>query len=458
MSLVNDMLRDLEARRAAPTERERLDGMHAVDESAARRRERHARFRRWGLLATGALMLAVPVAWLVGGRLEAPEPPALVTPVVAVPSEPADAAVPVAGNRLLEVLPQNEGTRFVLQLLLERSVSYQRVDQQGFVSLRLPGVEMAGEPRSGRIEREGQSLSWRVEARGADVEVVLMGLGDRLDVRDRLEMAGDRWQLWLDVPLTGTPEASTEAELPVAEESAEAVPQLPEWVTRPAPVEQGASPAPRPMDEQAPAVKTEARPVEPRVAIDSHRPAPLEQARAALERGDLPQAITELEALHKARPKDGEVSRWLARAYLATNRSDRLLAWLPGVLQQHPQDSELRMLLARGQLQSGDQLGAITTLKGNLPPVQRDAAYHALLAALYQQVGEWGASADTYRRLVALRPPQATWQLGLAIALEQLDQPAQAARHYRLALQGQGLDADARRFATERAGALGGIR
>ena len=45
-----------------------------------------------------------------------------------------------------------------------------------------------------------------------------------------------------------------------------------------------------------------------------------------------------------------------------------------------------------------------------------------------------------------------------AIALEQLDQPAQAARHYRLALQGQGLDADARRFATERAGALGGIR
>ncbi len=98
-------------------------------------------------------------------------------------------------------------------------MSYQRVDQQGFVSLRLPGIEMAGEPRSGRIEREGQSLSWRVEARGADVEVVLMGLGDRLDVRDRLEMAGYRWQLWLDVPLTGTPEASTEAELPVAEKA-----------------------------------------------------------------------------------------------------------------------------------------------------------------------------------------------------------------------------------------------
>jgi len=65
-------------------------------------------------------------------------------------------------------------------------------------------------------------------------------------------------------------------------------------------------------------------------------------------------------------------------------------------------------------------------------------------------------SAASYRQLVALRPGQATWQLGLAIALEQLDQPAEAARHYRLALQGSGLDDSARRFASERAAALGG--
>ncbi len=58
--------------------------------------------------------------------------------------------------------------------------------------------------------------------------------------------------------------------------------------------------------------------------------------------------------------------------------------------------------------------------------------------------------------MVALRPSQSTWQLGLAIALEQLDQSAEAGRHYRLALQGLGLDDDARRFASERAKALGG--
>lgn len=55
-----------------------------------------------------------------------------------------------------------------------------------------------------------------------------------------------------------------------------------------------------------------------------------------------------------------------------------------------------------------------------------------------------------------LRPEQASWQLGLGIALEQLGERAAAGQHYRLALQGRGLDDDSRRYARERAQALGG--
>ena len=135
-----------------------------------------------------------------------------------------------------------------------------------------------------------------------------------------------------------------------------------------------------------------------------------------------------------------------------------MLKWLPAQLQARPFDAELRELLARGQLQLGDQGAAIATLQQSAPPLQRHTAYHALLAALYQQVNDWSASAATYRQLIAVQPGQGAWQLGLAIALEQLDQPAQAGRHYRLALQGQGLDESARRFATERAGSLGGTQ
>jgi MSHA biogenesis protein MshN len=77
-----------------------------------------------------------------------------------------------------------------------------------------------------------------------------------------------------------------------------------------------------------------------------------------------------------------------------------------------------------------------------------------LLAASYQQTRQWPQSVALYQQLVRLRPSQATWQLGLAIALEQVERSGDAAKHYRLALEGQGLDAASRSFAGERAAAL----
>jgi len=56
MSLVNDMLRDLDARRAAPSERVPLEGLYAVDEEGARRRERSRRLR---LAASAAAVCAL---------------------------------------------------------------------------------------------------------------------------------------------------------------------------------------------------------------------------------------------------------------------------------------------------------------------------------------------------------------------------------------------------------------
>jgi len=145
----------------------------------------------------------------------------------------------------------------------------------------------------------------------------------------------------------------------------------------------------------------------------------------------------------------------LARAYLANGQSSLLLTWLPVQLKQWPNDSELRLLLARSQLQSGNARGAVATLEQNPPPLAQELTYHALLAASYQQTAQWQKSAALYQQMITLRPDQATWQLGLAIALERLDQSAAAARHYRLAQQGQTLDDSARRFASERATALG---
>ncbi|MEK1906064.1 MAG: tetratricopeptide repeat protein [Pseudomonas sp.] len=450
MSLVNDMLRDLEERRAAPAERLALEGLQPVDEAGAARRERSERLRR-GLVWLGAVVLLGVLVGLMIGRVVNGQIPwggnfpkreeAVVVPVVVAP-------------RLLEVLPQNNGHSLVLQLLLDRSVPYQRIEESGAVSLRLPGVQLAGQAQSGRVQHDGSSLSWRVDAQGGDVQVLLVGMGDNLEVRDRLEPAGDRWLLWVEVPLAPTPAAEAPVELeqlptatPATEPEAEA--PLPNWASAPL------APANTPAKVEAP--QPPARPSgPPEVKIAPYQPDALSLARQALQDGDYPRAIRELEALQKTRGRDPEVLRWLARAYLAGGQQQRLLSWLPAQLAQMPQDNELRLLLARAQLQAGDTTGAVATLEQNAPSLVQEPTYHALLAASYQQTGQWQESAALYRQMIALRPNQSTWQLGLAIALEQLDQPAEAGRHYRLALQGLGLDESARRFASERASALGG--
>ncbi|WP_332823429.1 tetratricopeptide repeat protein [Stutzerimonas kunmingensis] len=454
MSLVNDMLRDLEARGAASGGQSPFLDMQAVDEAAATRRQRSARLRRWLLpLAIGALVVAVSVV-LFERFAQAP----------AVQESPAAAPVvaAVSATQLLDVLPQQDGGRFVLQLLLDRSISYQRTDEGGAISLRLPDVTLAGGPRNGRVESNGLSLSWRVEQQGDQVQVLLLGMTDRLDVRDRLEPAAGHAQLWLEVHMDGAPVAVPEdLELPFAEPALDEA-SLPDWVTRTAPDAQAApviAPDVQPVAEPAPAPV--ARPqvaTKPTVQIGSHRPDPLAQARDALQQQNFPRAIELLQALHAAQPDNVEAARWLARAYLAAGQIEPLLEWLPARLQSRPFDAELRMLLARGQLQSGDKQTALATLVQNAPSLASDPGYHALLAALQQQVGDWTGSAAVYRQLVAFQPQQAAWQLGLAIALEQIDQPARAARHYRLAAQGQGLDDNSRRFAAERAGVLGGAR
>lgn len=451
MSLVNDMLRDLESRRAAPHERLQLDGLYAVDERAAARRERIARLRRGGLAGLVLVVLLVLSVFLYGrfgGQTAAP---------LAAPAAVESPAV-MHAVQVLDVLPQHDARGLLLQVLLDRSTPYQRVEENGAVSLRLSGAHWPGEVQSGRVQRDGRSLSWRVENAGADVQILLVGLGDSLEVRDRLEPAGERWMLWLEVPLNPTTPAAEPAlvldQLPAAH--AEAPPaevELPAWVSAPVPAATAEPRLPESLTE--PPAPAAVAPAAPQVNIAVHQPDALALARQALQDGDSARAINLLEPLQH-RSSNPEAKRWLARAYLAAGDQQRLLDWLPAQLAQQPHDSELRLLLARAQMHAGETRSAVATLEQNPPRLEQEPTYFALLAASYQQTGQWQHSAELYQRLVALRPNQSTWQLGLAIALEQVDQPAEAGRHYRLALQGSGLDDSARRFASERATALGG--
>ncbi|WP_028241194.1 tetratricopeptide repeat protein [Stutzerimonas azotifigens] len=459
MSLVNDMLRDLEARRAPQDAGQPFAGLNAVDEQAGARRARRGRAGRALAIVAAAVAIGAPLGWWM--QPAAPVvPEASSSETTPVPAEPMAAPAPEPviepAASLLAVLPQNDGRRFALQLLLDRPVSYQRSDEGTRVTLWLADVRLSGAAQHGEVLRDGLGLSWRVA--GEDGRVCVELGGDGLQVQDRLEPAGDGWQLWVETSLVaeaGAPEVNL-AELPAAEPAAaDEDAGFPDWAMQTVPVEPAeakAAPAPRVAAEPAPVRAPRAE-----LHIAAHHPDTLTEARQALVAGDHARAVEALVALHRQQPDNPEAARWLARAYLASGRLPELLAWLPAALAARPFDSELRALLARGQLQAGDGAGAIATLREQAPALDRDPSYFALQAAIHQQLGDWADSAALYQRLLQLSPDQAVWRLGLAIALEQLSRPRDAAAHYRLALRGQGLDDDTRRYAEARAAALAAV-
>lgn len=151
-----------------------LDGLYAVDEAAAARRDRYERIRRGSIWLMAVILIGVLVGLMIGRVVKGVPDLATVT----CPVAPAPVVqLPV---QVLDVLPQHDARGLVLQLLLDRSVTYQRSEESGAVSLRLKDSQLVGEPQQSRVQREGRSLSWRVENKGADVQILLVGLGDSL--------------------------------------------------------------------------------------------------------------------------------------------------------------------------------------------------------------------------------------------------------------------------------------
>ena len=153
------------------------------------RRERVERLRRGSQWFLAVMLLAMLIGLMIGRVVNGQIPWGGVMP------PRGEAAVP----RLLAVrsVPGEGGLQLMLQL--SRPVRYQRIEQDGAVILRLPGVTLPGKAPRGRLQHDGHSLSWRVENSGQDVQVLLVGLGARPLVRERLEQVGALWQLRVTV-------------------------------------------------------------------------------------------------------------------------------------------------------------------------------------------------------------------------------------------------------------------
>ena len=110
---------------------------------------------------------------------------------------------------------------------------------------------------------------------------------------------------------------------------------------------------------------------------------------------------------------------------------------------------------AQVQAELGDLSGALTTL-ARVPATQRNPAYEALYAGVAQRAGDHMSAIAAYRR--ALMQPQAdpVWWVGLGVSLEATDEPAQARDAYARAAAEAKLPAEVRRYVAERISVLDG--
>jgi MSHA biogenesis protein MshN len=79
---------------------------------------------------------------------------------------------------------------------------------------------------------------------------------------------------------------------------------------------------------------------------------------------------------------------------------------------------------------------------------------HALLAAVYQRIGQYQAAAQEYQALLTTQPNNGLWQMGLGIAREHAEAPDEAVVAYRAALADQGLRPTLKDYVRQRLTAL----
>ncbi len=170
-----------------------------------------------------------------------------------------------------------------------------------------------------------------------------------------------------------------------------------------------------------------------------------------LDKGDRPAAEANFTQALILNPRLLEARQQLVGLLLQTQRIAVAQEQLEVGLKLHPDNPGLRKSYARLLLQQENLPGAVNVLLSEpLPEVVSDLEYHALLAALQQEAGQHMAAARRYAQLLEVRPREALWWMGMAIALEQAGDSVQASKAYRQALVLPGLRPDLSHYVRER--------
>jgi MSHA biogenesis protein MshN len=148
-------------------------------------------------------------------------------------------------------------------------------------------------------------------------------------------------------------------------------------------------------------------------------------------------------------PSYEAVRQTLVALLVESKRLDDASAVLNDGLALDPGNTGFAMLLARVMVERNDVAGALALLQKHAP-ANPDAGYHGFAAALHQRLGQHKEAVEQYQAALQLVPSAGIWWLGMGISQQALDRPKEALESYRRARDTGTLGPDLVAFADQR--------
>ncbi|MGD8379410.1 MAG: tetratricopeptide repeat protein [Gammaproteobacteria bacterium] len=461
MSLINQMLRDLEERKRRDAGE--VEPVHAVH--GPTRRGHNAWLRP---AAGGAFVVAVALTafWVLR-----PTPRATVAHSTATATPAATVSVAHDANATMSaspVVPQPEAaakpradeSRPPAPVVTVATVT----GEAGRSGLRLnldPAGPVDVEQADGdiRVVLPAGVDAEKVRARAADLGAVASALaGARTAGRPVINLTlAKGYRFSGSVPAGGPTSALQELTLWFAEVPEKSAEPTPPVAKAPAATRKPVAAEPS----KAGSTHAAATSAAGEMSIQPRKPGPAELARrayaagaTALRHGDYATAASDFRKALDEQPARVEYREALAAALEQLGRTAEVDRLLREGMKSDTDGVRLRKLYARILLNRGQLDEAITTLQGKEPTAEGDPEYHAFLAALLQRAGRNAEAAAEYRKVLAVRPTAGVWWAGLGISLEQLGKADEAYQAYRRARDEGNLSPSVERYVTGRIKAL----
>jgi len=428
MSLINQMLRDLEERRRKETTR-------STDITAVSLTKK----RRWPWL------VAVLVALVVGGGVlsfwpfsETADTPA--PHVAAIQTEkktPAGPAVSTADetptNGLLSLQASETDQELRIVLELRQAIAWHIVRSD-------PRTITVAVPMALHATLDTAPLQWldhwRQAERGGNNELIFTASTDMIWNVFSLAADGQHgWRMVIQGSIVAQPQ-----------------------------------PKPQPEQQAQPAAGKTSDTIEEPVAAEAVKPtvtgtlkkevAPRDrlwdEARLARQKGELGEAVRALNELLVVAPEDREGRFELIRVLLDLKNVEQALRVAEQGAQQQAAEPLWLILKARLLAESDQLFEALQALDVDTPPaISQSPEFYALKAALLQRAARYQDALPVYQHLCATFPQQAQWWFGRAVTADQVGNQTEARQSFRQALALPGLDPQLQQYATQQLQRLG---